>query len=95
MKPLIFNAVLYDVRIKRNGGRIQFDFGLDALDVINEISSIGAGKDCNFQLAIMQIDPSKFNSLPEPDENGEIPLDYPYEELAEPPKTFDEHNPED
>ncbi len=55
MKPVIFNAQLYDTRIKRNGGRIQFDFGIDAVEAVNEIARIATLKDMNFQVAIVYV----------------------------------------
>lgn len=52
---MIFNAQVYDIRIKRNGGRLQLDFGTDAIPVMMEIGAMSALKDQNFQIAIMQV----------------------------------------
>lgn len=72
MKPMIFNATLYDVRVKRNGGRLQLDFGLDALSVIQELVEVGAMKDQNFQFAVVQVDP---DGITEPED----PVDFDLE----------------
>lgn len=64
MKPLAFNAQVYDVRLKRNGGRIQLDFGVDAVEVINEISRLSAIKDMNFQVAFIYVPNKSLNPGP-------------------------------
>lgn len=56
MQPMIFNATLYDIRVRRDGGRLQLDFGGDALPVITKIMELGTLRDQNFQIAIMQVD---------------------------------------
>ena len=67
MKPMIFNAQLYDIRVKRNGGRIQFDFGLDSIAVMQQIMALGACRDMNFQVAIVQVSPDGEPVEPDPD----------------------------
>ncbi len=52
VKQVVFNGQIYDVRMKRNGGRIQIDFGVDAVEVVSEISRLAAAKDMNFQIVI-------------------------------------------
>lgn len=52
VKQIVFNGQIYDVRMKRNGGRIQIDFGVDAVEVVSEISRLAASKDMNFQIVI-------------------------------------------
>lgn len=66
MKPMIFNAQLYDIRVRRDGGRIQLDFGGDAIPVIQEIMGLGALRDQNFQVAIMQVEPEQLTEPVEP-----------------------------
>lgn len=61
MAPMIFNAQVYDIRVKRNGGRLQLDFGVDAIPVIQEIMATTALRDMNFQIAIVQVDPEELN----------------------------------
>lgn len=55
-KPMAFVAQVYDVRLKRNGGRLQLDFGVDAMEVMAEVAKLASVRDMNFKvvLAILQ-----------------------------------------
>lgn len=49
-----FVAQIYDVRTKRDGGgRLQLDFGVDALPAILELQRLNAAGDINLALAIV------------------------------------------
>lgn len=56
---MAFVGQVYDVRLKRNGGRIQIDFGVDGLEVVSEISKLAAVKDMNFKVALVVLDPER------------------------------------
>ncbi len=58
-KPLAFVGQVYDVRLKRNGGRLQLDFGVDAMEVMAEISKLAAIKDMNFKIVVAVLDEEK------------------------------------
>ena len=64
-KPLIFNAQVYDVRVKRNGGRLQLDFGNDSIAVVQEIAAIAMTKDCNFTFAVVQLPTDLETGIPD------------------------------
>lgn len=61
-KPLAFVAQVYDVRLKRNGGRLQLDFGVDAMEVMAEISKLAACRDMNFNVVLAILDPDKIKA---------------------------------
>lgn len=70
-KPMIFNAFIYDIRTKADGGgRIQLDFGADSLLVLQELQRLTSlGGKTNF--AFVVVDPSKIEpGLPTNDENS-------------------------
>ena len=79
MNPIQFAAVLYDVRTKRDGGgRIQLDFGVDALPAILELQKLNAAGDISLALAVV---PSRnpqdsVQDHERVDEHGEIVMDY-------------------
>lgn len=58
-KPLVFVGQVYDVRLKRNGGRLQVDFGVDAMEVMAEISKLAVIRDMNFKIAIAVLEPEE------------------------------------
>jgi hypothetical protein len=60
VKKMAFTAQVYDVRLKRNGGRVQLDFGVDAMEVMAEISKLAAMKDMNFEIVVAVLDPKKY-----------------------------------
>lgn len=60
---MAFVAQVYDVRLKRNGGRIQLDFGVDAIEQINEIARLAARRDMNFAVVIAVLDPNKLDGV--------------------------------
>lgn len=62
-KKMAFVAQVYDVRLKRNGGRIQLDFGVDAIEQINEIARLAARRDMNFAVVIAVLDPNKLDGV--------------------------------
>ena len=68
MDAMIFNAQIYDIRVRGEQGRIQLDFGADALHVMRELIGLGSLRGQNFQIAIVQV-------VPEPDVPPE-PIDF-------------------
>lgn len=74
-----FEAVLYDVRVKRDGGgRVQLDFGTDALQAIQHLQQLSASGDVVLQIGVVPSPRGVINSHAgghyEPDETGEISL---------------------
>jgi hypothetical protein len=62
-KPMVFTAAIYDIRTKRDGGgRLQIDFGADALHVIQELQKIASVSDTNFTFAVLREDSLKITS---------------------------------
>lgn len=66
-----FRATLYDIRVKRDGGgRVQFDFGADALPSIQEIMAMnGTGDICFFLCLVPE---GQVKPQPEVSDTGEI-----------------------
>lgn len=52
-----FIVQVHKVELKHNGGRVQMDFGLDAVDTMAEIAKLAAIKDMNFKIVICVLDP--------------------------------------
>lgn len=74
-----FQAVLYDVRVKRDGGgRLQLDFGADSLLAIQHLQQCSAAGDVVLQIGVVPLPrgviPSGKETSYEPDETGEINL---------------------
>jgi hypothetical protein len=79
MSPIQFAAVLYDVRTKRDGGgRIQLDFGVDALPAILELQKLNAAGDISLALAVVPYrnQQDSVQNHERVDEHGEIVMDY-------------------
>lgn len=79
-----FTCVLYDVRVKRDGGgRLQLDFGADALAAIQYLQQLSASGDIVLQVGVVPLPRSMIRSASggeyEPDETGEIDLGEPSE----------------
>lgn len=74
-----FQAVLYDVRVKRDGGgRLQLDFGADSLVAIQHLQQLSASGDVVLQIGVVPVPRGVLGSERggeyEPDETGEINL---------------------
>lgn len=52
-KPMVLVGQYYKHENTRNGGRITFDYGVDAIEVVNEIARFGSIKDMNFEIAVV------------------------------------------
>lgn len=70
-----FVVQLYDVRTKKDGGgRLQLDFGVDALAEIQKLQRWNGTGGCNFALAVVPYREGRINH-PEPEidyETGEV-----------------------
>jgi len=78
MTLIQFSAVLYDVRTKRDGGgRIQLDFGVDALPAILELQKLNAKGDISLALAVAPYreNQDSVQNHERIDEHGEIIFD--------------------
>lgn len=71
-----FIGQIYDIRTKRDGGgRIQIDFGADALEEIQFAQKFASTTGCSFQIALVPLRQSMIHSNEEfkVDENtGEV-----------------------
>jgi hypothetical protein len=72
-----FTAQLYDVRTKKDGGgRIQIDFGADALEEIQKIQKANGTGGINFEVAMVPIIGQHIVTGDfSPGWDGEVPLD--------------------
>ena len=67
-----FTVQLYDIRTKKDGGgRIQLDFGAEALEEIQKVQKANGTGGINFQLALVPL-PNGFISTEQPDEHGVV-----------------------
>lgn len=57
----VFQAQVYDVRTKLNGGRIQLDFGTDALEAVQNIQRLAIKANCLFHVVVMPCAKSESN----------------------------------
>lgn len=75
-----FTGQLYDVRTKKDGGgRIQIDFGADALEEIQKIQKANGKGGINFQVALVPIRPSFLSTGDDefaPNDMGLVDLGY-------------------
>lgn len=73
-----FTGQVYDIRTKKDGGgRIQIDFGADALDEIQWAQQLATKKGCLFQVALVPLKQSMLSSDYEEEvdeETGEVIL---------------------
>lgn len=71
-----FTVQLFKVATNKDGGgRIQFDFGADALDEIQKIQKANGQGGCNFILAVAPFKNKLEDEVQlEPNEYGEIPI---------------------
>jgi hypothetical protein len=72
----VFQAQVYDVRTKLHGGRIQLDFGVEALDAIQNIQKLAIQIGCSFNVVIVPCAKPEHNLGLTHDGNYEADTDY-------------------
>lgn len=65
-EPIQFYAQLFDIKTRRDGGgRVQLEFGADAMHAIVKLMALNASGDTNLALAIVPISGGSNNDEPE------------------------------